>query len=156
MNILLSLFLFYLTCGISIAQPSWNVVTALGSYANKSNVYVHSSIGQPLSTSTANHNLYSQGFQFSNGSLNVAILNYENVIHARVYPNPISDVCYLELVENFVGDIKIKTIDGVVLYRQVVYSKFVELDLSQFNSGLYLLDGHSLKFNFTLILIVQH
>lgn len=156
MNKLLFFSVLFFLCSKIMAQSPWSVFPSLGTLGKVSNIVIHSTIGQPLSTVTANSSLYSQGFQFDNRSLHVAIHQLSDDVSVRLYPNPTSDLCTLDFGEYYEGEVKISSLDGLALYQKSLRANRIELNLSGFNSGLYLLECHSQKFKFNSTIIVQH
>jgi hypothetical protein len=137
------------------SQEAWNIYSSCGQYASSTVVNLHYSIGQSISTNTANVEQYTQGFHFNHNALHVGVHNHNLFPNMKVYPNPAINYTMVEFGNHFHGELKLISNEGRILYRQLINSSKVTIDLSQYVNGLYILEGQSQKSNFKATILLH-
>ena len=139
--------------GILFSQTnSLQVIASSGNYFENSNVSISCTLGEIAIETLSNDNLkLTQGFQQSE----ITVMSVQDVaageINITVYPNPTSDLLFVEINDNPNSKIVIELIDatGRLLINQNIekYPVFTELDLKPYLSGIYLLKIRSKEYS---------
>ncbi|MBU4054633.1 MAG: T9SS type A sorting domain-containing protein [Proteobacteria bacterium] len=58
--------------------------------------------------------------------------------HVNVYPNPASDIVYIDLPENIIS-VRIFNINGVLVWQTVPGKSVSEINVKDFSSGMYMI-----------------
>ncbi len=59
---------------------------------------------------------------------------------ATIYPNPTRDILNIQLSESSSTQIKLRSLDGKIIREQITLNKYTQLNVSDLNSGIYLLE----------------
>jgi len=76
----------------------------------------------------------------------VNISPYDETIQLQVYPNPTTGYLYIQINEEDSYEVLISTLNGSLLYRTYLRGHILELDLSSFQKGIYLITIRSNDF----------
>lgn len=63
----------------------------------------------------------------------------EQLLNVNVYPNPVADELNIQLKSGVNGNYKIVTITGIEIQQGVINNGFEKIDISNLNSGIYLI-----------------
>jgi hypothetical protein len=77
------------------------------------------------------------------------VKNMENSPHIQVFPNPTKDILNLKMEENGIKHVRLNSLNGSMVLENQTSACETNLDLTKFNSGIYLLSITSESGRFT-------
>ncbi len=125
--------------------------------------------GTPIPSSNTNTWLptedgnYEVTVQDNNGCENtsavyaVAFTNIaENFNNVSLFPNPVNDKLRVELNNEMISDLKILDIQGKVIYLNTIFDNFIEINVSNFSEGIYIIQLYNETSTITKRFVVKH
>jgi hypothetical protein len=136
----LLLFLMIMFCGIVMSAQE--VVASSGSSGTITGYKVDWTIGEPvIETFTGSANILTQGMHQTKLLVTGVQELTTSGLKVRVYPNPVSDMLMIEVVQtgNDLFRYELFDVTGRKLVLKNMNSNIEEIDMSSYVSGIYLL-----------------
>ena len=126
---------------IRLITNAQEVITTSGGSMTNSNVLVNWTIGEPI-TATASNNLsaVTSGFNQPILKIETSVENIENNFDVTVFPNPTSQFVTINCGGQLPVNARILTLNGTLLFAKRLKDNPLQLDFSNFESGVYIIE----------------
>lgn len=66
-------------------------------------------------------------------------INKENTDNVKIWPNPVSTILHIQIIDKKEGIIQIFNMQPKVIYQKQFFSEYLEIDFQNYSSGIYLI-----------------
>jgi hypothetical protein len=133
--------LVLLGCAIKLITNAQEVITTSGGSMTNSKVLANWTIGEPVTETNANIKYaVTAGLNQPALKIETSVENIENNIDVTVFPNPTSQFVTINYGGQLPVSARILTLNGTLLFANRLKGNPLQLDLSNFESGVYIIE----------------
>jgi len=146
----------YFTVLRSIDLNIWEAVGDISGAGNSINRILYNFEDENPMDETSYYQLKQTDYDGAHSFSNVAAVNAKNDKFDRIYPQPANDVVFLSFSANY-DNISILNSQGMVVHSEKINnSNFMEIDVSDIASGVYVIILKSDAIEKSVKLVIQH
>lgn len=134
----------YFTVERSNDLNSWETITVISGSGNSISQNIYNVVDKVNGSGSIYYRLSQTDFDGTTQVLKISSVEIENVnSQVSLYPNPVESVLFIELDETAYATVQLYAINGAMVKEQSLYQNLNSIDVSDMESGIYIVKINS-------------